>query len=240
MTETNYPYIALDVDSTSLEVFRPTGRFEEVKSYWDAKNCIYALKKEVAVMASAPHYALFVQKGYPGSVHDYTIFKESYNSYAEYLRKTTQEKQALLADNSDNRWAILGDRGYVGQEKDTPSVRRIFITKNAVTQAAQTRNNELSTIRVHVEQWFGRLKKLWKFVRSPYKLDHADFDNHFMILTLLTNEHIRNYSLNEEDVIYYRNLIVEQKKKYDQVREKRKSQADKYRTKRRRRLQELE
>jgi hypothetical protein len=42
---TNYPYIGLLVDSMSIEVFRPKGRFEEAKVYWDAKNCMYALKK---------------------------------------------------------------------------------------------------------------------------------------------------------------------------------------------------
>jgi hypothetical protein len=62
LQNTNYPYIALLCDSTSIEVFRPKTRFEEAKQYWDEKNSIYAIKKEIAVCASAPHYALFSQK----------------------------------------------------------------------------------------------------------------------------------------------------------------------------------
>ena len=46
----NYPYIALLVDSTSIEVYRPRGRFEEAKIYFDAKNGIYALKKNLLLV----------------------------------------------------------------------------------------------------------------------------------------------------------------------------------------------
>jgi hypothetical protein len=42
---TNYPYIGLLVDTMSVEVFRPKGRFEEVKAYWDAKHSMYALSR---------------------------------------------------------------------------------------------------------------------------------------------------------------------------------------------------
>lgn len=77
------------VDTTSQEVYRPKGRFEEAKHYWDAKNHIYALKKQVAVMAHEPHYALFLSPGVVGSQHDYTTFKVNFyfttNQQVEYL-----------------------------------------------------------------------------------------------------------------------------------------------------------
>lgn len=240
LTTTNYPYIGLMVDTTSIEVFRPVGRFEEAKIYWNTKHSMYSLKSEVAVMATPPHYALFVQKAQPGSIHDYTIFKQTADSYAAYLQKNTQEKQAIPSDGSNNRWAILGDRGYTGPERDTPTVRRLFIQRNAITQEQQSRNAELAAIRVVVEQWFGRLKKLWKFARTVYKLDHSEFDSHFLILSLLTNEHIRVNNLTEEDRIYYLNLLKEQRERYEQRRRKRHAQAEKYREKKRQRIQSLE
>jgi hypothetical protein len=85
--ETNYPYIGLLVDTTSIEVYHPKARFEDAKTYWDAKNCIYALKVEVAVQAAEPHYALFVQRGQVGSKHDYVIFKENSTLYSSYTAK---------------------------------------------------------------------------------------------------------------------------------------------------------
>ena len=67
---THFPHLGLLVDSTSIQVKRPKARFEEAKIYWDGENHMYALKKEVAVMASNPHYCLFLQKGVVGSKHD--------------------------------------------------------------------------------------------------------------------------------------------------------------------------
>ncbi len=67
-------YVALVVDSTSIEVFRPTAYFNEAKKYWDAKNHKYAIKKQVMIEARPPHRAMFIEPGKVGSTHDMTIF----------------------------------------------------------------------------------------------------------------------------------------------------------------------
>jgi len=83
-------HVALLLDSTTIEVYRPTGRFEESKKYWDGHHGLYGLKKEVAIMAAKPHFALFIQKG-RGSIHDFEVLKETQASYHQYLRKTPEE-----------------------------------------------------------------------------------------------------------------------------------------------------
>ena len=75
LSTTSFPYIAVCADSNSLEINRPKGRFEEAKNYYDAKNGIYALKKECAVMASPPHFCLFSHRAVCGSTHDFTALK---------------------------------------------------------------------------------------------------------------------------------------------------------------------
>jgi len=60
-------HAAIAVDSTSFEVYRPHGRFEEAKIYFDGKNRIYALKKEVVVKIKPPNYALYYHKATIGS-----------------------------------------------------------------------------------------------------------------------------------------------------------------------------
>ena len=45
-------YVALLANSVFIYVFRPRYPFNEANTDWDGKNKIYALKKEVAVMAS--------------------------------------------------------------------------------------------------------------------------------------------------------------------------------------------
>ena len=44
-----------------MEVYCLKTRFEEAKVYFDGENKIYGLKKEVAVLAQKPHFALSFQ-----------------------------------------------------------------------------------------------------------------------------------------------------------------------------------
>jgi len=67
LANTSYPYIALLNDSMTVETCQPGGPFEEVKSYFDVKNGIYGIKKEVTVSAHPPHYALFISPYHHGS-----------------------------------------------------------------------------------------------------------------------------------------------------------------------------
>jgi hypothetical protein len=124
LSETPFPHVALLIDSNSQEVYHPKARFEEAKAYWDGKNKIYALKKEVAVMAQPPHYALFSQKGEIGSTHDFAILKKTYSSYLPYLQKTNAENSLLPMDQNSQLWACILDMGYIGPPEATPGLRR--------------------------------------------------------------------------------------------------------------------
>jgi hypothetical protein len=101
--------IGLLADSTSIQIDRPVGRYQEAKSYFDAKNQIYALKKEIVVMTSPPHYALFSAPAQEGSKHDYTIHKEIFGTYLDDLQKTREEKAMIFSDSKNASWAIFLD-----------------------------------------------------------------------------------------------------------------------------------
>ena len=208
---THFPHIALLVDSTSIQVQRPKARFEESKIYWDGKNHIYALKKEVAVMASKPDYCLFLQKGVVGSKHDYEYLKTTYHSYIPYIQKTSEEFILLQTDQTHQSWGALFDKGYIGREGDTPGLRRITPKKNPSTFSNQAENTEKNKIRVPIECFFGRLQKLWKLFRGIYRWDHQHFDFDFDNCVMLTNEHIQRNSLEELDRMFTRQIF--QKKK---------------------------
>jgi hypothetical protein len=79
-------------------VYRPNARFEEAKIYFDGKNKKYAIKKECAIRTKPPYYCLFTQRGYVGSTHDYTILKDTYQSYLRYLIKSQEERRLIPAD----------------------------------------------------------------------------------------------------------------------------------------------
>ncbi len=146
----------------------------------------------------------------------------------------------LPTDRTNGSWAILGDKAYNGPDEDTPGLRRITIKKKPTLQADITRNTELAKSCVPIECFFGRLKKLWKFTENVYRLDHKSFDEHFAICALLTNEHIKNYELADDDARFYNALSVEQRKRFEERTEKRRVSAEQYQQRKQRRLLSLE
>lgn len=105
---------------------------------------MYALKFEVGVQSSAPYYALFVNKGMVGSVHDFDVHKANSNTYAGYLQKTAHERTLIQSDRNNHQWALLGDKAYQSPQEDTPNVRRMFIKKNPISIQERTTNLKLA------------------------------------------------------------------------------------------------
>jgi hypothetical protein len=213
---TTFPHVALLIHTNTIETFRPKAPFEEAKVMWDGKNHIYGLKKEVGVAARAPHYCLFTQPARVASVHDYSIIKETCESYTEYLLKTPDERAALVGDREHRFWAALLDKAYVGPAQDTPNLRRIVPVKRPVTVADEQHNHNVNALRAPIEQFFGRLWQCWAVLRHAYRLSHTTFDDDYDLLCLLTNELISNTALNEQDKLFY-----------DQVRTLRRQSAEK-------------
>ena len=233
----NFPYIALCGDSTSIEVNRPKGRYEESKHYFDYKNGIYALNKECAVMATPPHYCVFSQKAVVGSVHDFNILKTTYDSYVEYLFKRTEEKNLISSDESNSSWAILFDSVYIcSDENKTPGLRKIALLKGEIPPLQRNLQAELRRIRVVIEQFFGRLKSLWSIFRKPYRYSHEKFDMDFDICVLLTNEHIKSNFLQECDQIFHHNLHNIRRLQQESKDKKNREQVSKSRQRKRQRV----
>ncbi|OAF70921.1 hypothetical protein A3Q56_01285 [Intoshia linei] len=99
--EGNYLYLALAIDSTSLKVFRPHEIKSNAKKMYDSKNKMNPIKKEVKVMTTPPYYALFFEKGFLGSEHDFSAFK-----------------------HIDSRWGVVLDSGYLASKRGC--VERFF------------------------------------------------------------------------------------------------------------------
>jgi hypothetical protein len=227
----DFQHVALLVDSTSMEVYRPKGRFEEVKPMWDAKNHIYALKKEVAVTANPPHFALFSFPATIGSQHDFQYFKNHSAEYEEYLAKTLEERADLPDDVSPN-WAVCADSAYIGQNP----VRRVTVPKRSA--ANQTNAQAIKEMRVPIEQFFGHLKSSWHLVKRVYRNDHGNFDLDFDNCVLLTNELLAYREvLSESDFLYYQNFNLQRKRKVMQKEEKEKIAKRRHATLKRRRIQ---
>ncbi len=120
-------WIGLVVDSTTTQIYKP-GLHNSPKLYMDGKNHIYGLKKEVAVLASPPHYAMFTSQSWPGSEHDFVAFQRNSGMYVTYLTKTPDEA-AISADDSNGLWILLADSGYLGQAELSPGIRKLALKK---------------------------------------------------------------------------------------------------------------
>ena len=116
---------------------------------------------------------------------------------------------------------MLFDSVYTGPDSDTPRLRRLFIPKNPRTMTELADYEVCAKLRVPVEQFFGRLTKLWDILSGVFCFDHDHFDLDFNICVLLTNEHIRNHDSKKVDYRFYRALLERKEEilKCEKIRE---------------------
>jgi len=201
------PLVALIVDGHTTPICQPKMPYEDAKVYWDGKNHIYGLKTEIAISARSPHYCLFTCPAVPASKHDYELHKEIYRQYMGYLRMTPEEMIQNEAQVEHAYWLIMGDKGYVGPADDTHPIERVVPKKGTLTEADRQRNISINRERVVVEQYLGRLAKLWSTMSRGWRWDHGHFDIDFEIACMLTNEHITTTRLDDEDATFYKQLL---------------------------------
>jgi hypothetical protein len=174
--------------------------FEDAKVYYDGKNEMYGLKVEIAVHVVPPHYCMFVSDSVPASKHDYMLHKEIYENYLPYLRMTPDELARAPDDFNGHYWYIMGDKGYVGPNDDTEPIRRVVPYRGTNLNEAQTTwNANVNRRRVVVEQFLGRMVTLWTVFRTKWRYDHAHFDTDMAIACMLTNHHLENTELHDDD-----------------------------------------
>ena len=213
--------IGLIVDSTTIQVNRPVGRFEDSKKYWDEKNGIYGIKKEVGIMGTPPYTALFISRGEVGSTHDFNIFKNNISTYTQYLK------------DGNSFYDLCADKAYLGANVTTP-FKRICPKKKNMDGYSPNENEIISKARVYVECFFGRMKKLYKISHDVYRFDHRNFDKDINICVLLTNEDIAINHLKFEDAEFYRQTLNEREEALNEKTKKRKISYERTKQKRRR------
>ncbi len=85
-----------------------------------------------------------------------------------------------------------------------------------------------------MEQFFGRLYKLWGAMRSVYRLDHSHFDDDFDNCLLLTNENIRAAGLTAADRDFFLSHLEARARRIEAQQEKRAQQVRSYLERRKR------
>ena len=187
---------------------------------------MYALKKGIAI---SPYYgyAIFINEKIEGATHDYEDLKNNYTSLVIYLKKTDSEREEISSDINTN-WGITFDKGYQGDESDTIGLRKYVMKRIVKSDEDKEWNKNISKVHV-IEQFFGRLKRLWKITSSIYRNDKQSFDIDIDNCILLTNEDIRFRKLVKEDYEYYLGLQIHFKQQTEENNKKRKTQYAVYR-----------
>ena len=215
--------IGLACDCTPLPIPKPQVGFEAGKAYFDAHHNIYANKIEVAVSTSAPFKAIAWSDLHLGGVPDISVHRgpDGAQRYTVYLRMTDEEQVKIFGGVTGEKWwAAVLDAGYGGAV--TCSYPRIVLKppKTEMTSDELAAQLYYKNRRVIVEQFFGRMKKIWLVTAKPYLLDKGTHEMDINNIIMLTNAHIEQMALCEKDGSFYRKWrsyvkLKEQKKRED-------------------------
>ncbi len=220
--------IGLLVDVTTVESFRPKGKFGEVKHYFDEHHKVYGLKKEIAVTSARPHVCTSVTPYRPGGIDDYHIHKDYFSLHMDYLRKTPEERRESKDRDDHPFWGVLADKKYIGPAADTPNERRSTPMKKPITEAQKKSNKEKSKARVPVECFLGRFFRKMGVFNAIYRQDHSHFDLDFENAIMVINEDISASSLTLDDGEFYQKFLDARVERWNTEHEQEKRSADKY------------
>jgi hypothetical protein len=115
-------------------------------------------------------------------------------------------------------------------------MRRVTPIKDPQSYAENQYNQVIAKYRIPVEWFFGRIINSFAVFHNIYRWSHKHFNYDFAIACCLTNEHIQQNRLNENDHKIYLGLLSQRIKTAEVKETKRKQQQDAYRARKRRQL----
>ncbi|RHZ31905.1 hypothetical protein DYB37_012428 [Aphanomyces astaci] len=115
---------------------------------------------EVSVVPNG--FAIDCTKFYKGSVSDKIIFDEKIDSHLDSLAKRTGETTLDDSEPGMEQLAVLADKGYQGIYHNFRAVLPLKKPVGGIlTFAEQAKNDRITSDRIIVKNYFGRLKTLW-------------------------------------------------------------------------------
>lgn len=234
-----HPYCRYAVDVTFQQTNRPSGNLQESKLYFSGKHKLYGFKTEVSVLPNGQ--AFFISRHAPGSVADIDIFMRNIERHKLFLKKGTEEANiidsGLYSEEHSGSWGVLCDKGYQGLLEVVRAVHPKKKPPRRILSSQELRDNgKISHDRSLVENWFGRQCQLWTVLSSKFRWKEDIYDDLIWICGALTNFHIRQYPLREDDAKFYQAYKTRVYKIGEEILTKRRVSQEKYRAKRRRRV----
>ena len=213
----DFPDCRYVVDATVQQISKPFKDFDKAKEYFSGKHYLYCLKSQVIVNIKG--LALHIATGFKGSIHDKKLFDLK-----------LPEFEAIINKHPDEPKKILADKGY--QEPNS----QILVTpfKGSTTDLTRDQlqfNQKLGSVRIIIENFFGRLKSRYEIMSNKYRGSHESYEDIFTICCALVNfEQIEiDHPLRSSDGSFYQkleaSLMIKKEEKIAKEREKRRQQA---------------
>jgi hypothetical protein len=221
-TFSNYPHALYATDVKFQPAYRPSGRFAEQKMYFSAKHKLYGFKIECSV--APPGVAVDVSAHTPGSSSDLTIMLDRLHIHRQLLRKEEDSVPDLGAEPTQfpNMWAVLVDKGYQGAGRVLRTIQPKKQPRGGTLDRDDiARNKAVSSDRVLVENFFGRMCSLWKATYATFKWSESRFDGVARLCAALTNFHVRLMPLRARDSEHYNMVLSKYQSMGDRVRTQR-------------------
>ncbi|ETW06324.1 hypothetical protein H310_02608 [Aphanomyces invadans] len=210
-TFSSYPYALYATDVKFQPCERPSGRFNEKKEFFSGKHKLYGLKIEASV--SPEGYCVDLSDHHPGATADISIFRKRLPVHQDTLLKT--ENEMLVTDNGElwntyqSMWAVLVDKGYYGLSKELRAIHPTKERRNEHLELSEVeRNKNISSDRVIVENFFGRVCMLWKVSYATFVWGHDMYSMIQRLTFALTNFHVSLLPLRDGDAAWYRSVLA--------------------------------
>ena len=176
------------VDATVFPILRPG--LPNESDYYSGKHKIHCLK--VQALVTPDGQCVHLSEIIPGATHDRILFTQS--GLGKFLATSYIDERGLRADKHPK---ILADLGYQGVQHEYSEIELPFKRQpgKELTREQEIYNNELSSDRLIVENYFGRLKAYYKILTRPYRGSIDSFKSVIRIAFALTNMRIKSAPL---------------------------------------------
>lgn len=182
----DWPLLLGSLDATVQEINNPHITNDP---YYSGKHKFHCAK--VQGFVSPTGLLIHFSRCFPGKIHDFQVFKDS--GLKKLILEENNNCQRIFKENC----TVLADSGYQGISKEVPG---------AVTPRKKQRGQErtvedmafnktITYRRIIVENWFGRLKTLWRIMFHCYRLRITFYDTLWKFCAAITNFHIKHHPL---------------------------------------------
>ncbi|KAF1328231.1 Tkl protein kinase, partial [Globisporangium splendens] len=185
--------------------------FVEQKTCLSGKHKLCGYKVECSVVC--PGFAVDVSPHWPDAKSNLTTMLEHAAVHRGMLKETREERAELDAVEGarehPDAWGVLLDMDYQGAQTQIRTIQPKRKPRGGTLQHGDlARNVLISSDRVLVENFFGRMSQHLKVMHATCKWNKSRCDISARLCVALTNVHVHLHPLRVDDGEHYRSVLA--------------------------------